>query len=155
MTTCEKCGFEINYVDKTYQGVTSKKKVNPDGSSHNFNLGGKWVCVTSKEHIEWTKAHNGPSGFVSKPSTNVNNSCTADSRQTPLKQTELPKQSYQFTSLDANKIELVQTEARITYEIYLAVKAEIVEEPNGPVLGMIFNQVCENLRLAKERKDKE
>lgn len=147
MTTCEKCGFEINYVDKTYQGVTSKKKVNLDGSNHNFNLGGKWVCVTSKEHIEWTKAHNGPSGFVSKPSQSI--------LPTPQPTPVTPKKDYQFTSLTPDKIELVQEEARITYEIYLAVKAEIVEEPNGPVLGMIFNQVCENLRRAKGRKDKE
>jgi len=141
---CEKCGFEINMVTTTYQGNTRQKKVNPDGTNHNFKLGDKWVCVTSKEHIEWTKAHNGPSGFVSKPNVSQ-----------PVNQTPQPKQSYQFTSLDEAKIELVQTEARITYEIYLAVKAEIIEEQNGPVLGMIFNQVCENLRRSKERKEKE
>src|SRR5690349_9341097 len=119
-------------VPKTFQGVTSEKKVNPDGSNHNYKLGDKWVCVVSKEHIEWTKTHNGPSGFVQP-----NGKIVSPSNQIP-QEVQQPKTPYKYLTLTPEKIELTQEEARITYEIYLAVKAEIIEEQNGPVLGMIF-----------------
>jgi len=146
-----KCGNEVTIVQKTFQGKVSESKRNADGTAHSLNIGGKWYCVTSKEHIEYAKAHGGPSGFV-QPNGKIVSPTNEIPKEVPIQQ---PKTPYKYLTLTPEKIELVQEEARITYEIYLAVKAEIIEEQNGPVLGMIFNQVCENLRRSKERKDKE
>jgi len=66
-TQCPKCG--INVIEKWSEKKQKNFKVNIDGSYHEIPVTQpdgqtKWYHVSSKEHEEWTKTHNGPSGFV-------------------------------------------------------------------------------------------
>jgi len=74
-TQCPKCG--INVIEKQKKNGDGTFKVNLDGSYHEIPVtqpdgSTKWYHVSSKEHGEWAKAHNGPSGFVQPQSVQTN-----------------------------------------------------------------------------------
>ena len=70
--TCPKCGKEV--IEKQSQKTGKTYDVNPDTSYHSIPVNqpdGKtnWYCSSSKQHQEWIKTHNGPSGFVEPSGT--------------------------------------------------------------------------------------
>jgi hypothetical protein len=78
---CEKCKVDLG-IDVLVDTILKKDKSgtymkNLDGSYHvqPFEQPNgektKWFHVSSKEHAEWTRTHNGPSGFLQPKQTTV------------------------------------------------------------------------------------
>lgn len=140
---CVKCRHDVNMQNYTFKGEQKQKKVNPDGSNHNYRLpDGKWCCVTSKEHSEWTKTHGGPSGFLQPKTTQTSPQAT-----TSVQEVTMTPRHVDLKPEEKGLFDMYKQKMRGVMVLEAAVREVLLENgdknPDPSKVGLLMKLVCE------------